>query len=82
MYTNDPNVTIGSYGIFRTHDPERFKDMSIRKRLQSDHLALVANIDFETVESLRTPMIQKERMIRRIWALKGKELKKAKNNPI
>ena len=50
--------------------------------MQSDHFALAITLDFDTIESLRTSMIHKERMIKDVWKLRGLKLQKAQNDPI
>ena len=50
--------------------------------MQSDHFVLAINMDFDTIESLRTPIIHKERMIKQVWRLRGLKLQKAQNDPI
>ena len=65
------------------HAGKKFnKDTPLSAYTQSDHLGILMNIDFETIENLRTPRIDKERMIKRIQGIKGRDLDKMYQDPL
>ena len=65
------------------HPEKEFNpELSLSNYVQSDHLAILMNINFETIENLRTPMINKERVLKKVKNLRSYELNLSRMNPM
>ena len=66
MYTNIVGLKLGTCAIVQEEDVLENAVQHFRSKIQSDHLMMYTWMKFSPMKSLRSPMIQKEKMMQKM----------------